>query len=216
VPADMHPPPEETPRPPLSGREQPPPPIQLPTTSPASIMAGIRHSSDPPLAPPTNRASTAPVTLASVPEARETPASAAAAGASAPWAGMPVLVVDDDSLTRMLMKRMLTRLGCRVFTAENGELALEMITASPRSTPATEDAPPTPSARGSVSDEAIGPQWSEECRFGVVFLDNQMPVLSGLEAVQQLRHAGRRDFVVGVTGNALLSDQEEYLEAGAD
>jgi len=24
------------------------------------------------------------------------------------------------------------------------------------------------------------------------------------------------DFVVGVTGNALLSDQEEYLDAGAD
>ncbi|KAF8916087.1 hypothetical protein CPB85DRAFT_1432450 [Mucidula mucida] len=34
--------------------------------------------------------------------------------------------------------------------------------------------------------------------------------------VTQLRQAGRKDFVVGVTGNALISDQKEYIEAGAD
>ena len=56
----------------------------------------------------------------------------------------------------------------------------------------------------------------ERYRYAVVFLDNQMPVLSGLEAVAKLRAMGRRDFVVGVTGNALLSDQQEYLEAGVD
>lgn len=33
--------------------------------------------------------------------------------------------------------------------------------------------------------------------------------MSGLEAVGQLRDAGREDFVVGVTGNALVSDQGE-------
>ena len=49
-----------------------------------------------------------------------------------------------------------------------------------------------------------------------MFLDNQMPVLSGLDAVARLRAMGRKDFVVGVTGNALLSDQQEYLEAGVD
>jgi hypothetical protein len=33
--------------------------------------------------------------------------------------------------------------------------------------------------------------------------------MSGIEAVGQLRDAGREDFVVGVTGNALVSDQGE-------
>jgi hypothetical protein len=33
--------------------------------------------------------------------------------------------------------------------------------------------------------------------------------MTGLEAVAQLRDAGRQDFVVGVTGNALVSDQGE-------
>lgn len=84
------------------------------------------------------------------------------------------------------MSRLLTRLGCTVSTAENGEIALEM-----------------------VLNGFSG-------RFAVVFLDNQMPVMSGLSMVTKLRKAGRKDFVVGVTGNALLSDQEEYLEAGVD
>lgn len=100
--------------------------------------------------------------------------------------GLRVLVVDDDALTRTMMTRLLTRLGCTVSTAENGEIALEMVLSG----------------------------YSE--RFAVVFLDNQMPVMSGLSMVAKLRKAGRKDFVVGVTGNALLSDQEEYLEAGVD
>lgn len=137
---------------------------------------------------------------------------------------MPVLVVDDDSLTRMLMKRLLTRLGCRVTTAENGEAALELLTGSPRPSPSTEDVPATPDARavseegtlGSASNASMHTWWSEESKYAVCFLDNQMPICSGLEAVSRLRRAGRKDFVVGVTGNALLTDQEEYLEAGAD
>ena len=100
--------------------------------------------------------------------------------------GLRVLVVDDDALTRTMMSRLLTRLGCVVTTAENGEVALEMVLSG------------------------------HDGRFAVVFLDNQMPVMSGLTMVTKLRKAGRNDFVVGVTGNALLLDQEEYLEAGVD
>ncbi|KAK0214829.1 hypothetical protein IW262DRAFT_1403139 [Armillaria fumosa] len=119
-----------------------------------------------------------------------------------------VLVVDDDALTRRLMTRMLERLGCCVTTAENGEVALGILLgqspvtktpASDNSSPILEDLPP-PTQR----------------RFMVVFLDNQMPVMSGLKTVSHLREVGRRDFVVGVTGNALITDQKEYLEAGVD
>ncbi|KAI0773246.1 hypothetical protein BD413DRAFT_473180 [Trametes elegans] len=125
-----------------------------------------------------------------------------------------VLVVDDDLLTRRLMSRMLTRLGCRVTTAENGEVALDLILTghAQRETPSSED-----TGSGGLSYEGVsGGGASEECRFAVVFLDNQMPVLSGLDAVSKLRQMGRKDFVVGVTGNALLSDQQEYLDAGVD
>jgi osomolarity two-component system sensor histidine kinase SLN1 len=131
---------------------------------------------------------------------------------------LDVLVVDDDPLTRTLMKRMLTRLGCSVTTAENGELGLELILGRP-----VDDPRP-----------AIVPR----PRFAAVFLDNQyvldafslspcqkqtysplscrMPIMTGVEAVARLRSEGRDDLVIGVTGNALLSDQEEYLAAGVD
>lgn len=124
--------------------------------------------------------------------------------------GMRVLVVDDDPLTRKLMSRMLSRLGCKVTTAENGEIALDLIlNPAARTTPSSEDT----GSSGLVLEENWGP--GDE-RYAVVFLDNQMPVMSGLEAVGKLRRRGRRDFVVGVTGNALLTDQQEYLDAGVD
>jgi osomolarity two-component system sensor histidine kinase SLN1 len=124
---------------------------------------------------------------------------------------MQVLVVDDDPWTRTLMKRMLTRLGCKVFTAENGEVALEMILGSIELTPSSDDSHPS----GPILDQPGAPQ-AEENKFNVIFLDNQMPVLSGLKVAARLREMGRHDFIVGVTGNALLTDQEEYLSAGAD
>lgn len=122
-----------------------------------------------------------------------------------------VLVVDDDQLTRKLMKRMLGRLGCDVSTAENGLIAFELITGDGR-TPSSESCEPSRSSSSPGREEAA----YDMPRYELVFLDNQMPVLSGLELVAKLREMGRPDFIVGVTGNALLSDQEEYQEAGVD
>jgi signal transduction histidine kinase/DNA-binding response OmpR family regulator len=39
----------------------------------------------------------------------------------------PVLVIDDDSITRASMRKMLERQGCRVTEAENGEIALSSL-----------------------------------------------------------------------------------------
>ncbi|KAF7309918.1 hypothetical protein MIND_00364100 [Mycena indigotica] len=123
---------------------------------------------------------------------------------SPPPIGLRVLVVDDDAMTRMLMTRMLERLGCRVSSAENGEVALQKILA--------EDSSPVQSSASAEPPPLV----TGEPKFAVVFLDNQMPKLSGVKLVERLRAMKRTDFVVGVTGNALLTDQQEYLEAGAD
>ena len=138
---------------------------------------------------------------------------------------LPVLVVDDDKMTRMLMRRMLERLKCVVTTAVNGQQALELITrvgdGRGVDTPGSDeggyfaDGCVANSSTGQGPDGLFTPRTSES-EFALVFLDNQMPVLSGVEMVRKLRKLGREDFVVGVTGNALLPDQEEYLAAGAD
>ncbi|KAF8332759.1 uncharacterized protein EI90DRAFT_3288937, partial [Cantharellus anzutake] len=121
-----------------------------------------------------------------------------------------VLVVDDDGLTRRLMTRMLQRLGCTVETAEDGLIALTLLVSgerpplSPPATPLEIDCTPP----GEVMEK-------EGC-FHVIFLDNQMPHLSGVEMTKRLRKFGRRDLIIGVTGNATTEDQKEYVEAGAD
>ncbi|KAG5644868.1 hypothetical protein DXG03_007509 [Asterophora parasitica] len=130
--------------------------------------------------------------------------------------GLPVLVVDDDPLTRTLMKRILTRLGCQVSTAENGEVALEMILGPMGLYALTPSSDASGNLGPILEQEMEEKEYTAEGKFAVVFLDNQMPVLSGLKAVAKLRELGRKDLIVGVTGNALLTDQQEYLEAGVD
>ena len=100
---------------------------------------------------------------------------------------LSALVVDDDSLTRRLMSRMLSRLGHMVTTVDNGKKAVDLI----------------------LENAADNP-------FDIVFLDNQMPIMTGVEAVAALRQVGNDTYVVGCTGNALREDQDEYLSSGAN
>ena len=133
--------------------------------------------------------------------------------------GLQVLVVDDDRMTRLLMTRMLERLRCIVTTAVNGKQALQILLGEEQSsdTPAEELEQDFPIVgQGAPRDSASVHTVYKEGKFAITFLDNQMPVMSGVEMVRKLRMQGREDFIVGVTGNALLPDQEEYLEAGAD
>jgi len=122
---------------------------------------------------------------------------------------LPVLVVDDDPLTRTLMRRILGRLGCSVTCAENGEIALEIILGQ---RPIKGSTPSSDLSRDSGPILEQEPDLPPQPRqFAVVFLDNQMPVMSGLRVVERLRELGRTDFVVGVTGNALLSGMLYFL-----
>ncbi|KAL8283844.1 hypothetical protein RQP46_005276 [Phenoliferia psychrophenolica] len=113
-----------------------------------------------------------------------------------------VLVVDDDTLTRRLMSRMMERLGCLVDSAENGKVALEMLLATTDAD--KEETPP-----------GVDPRSSAPCSYDVTFLDNQMPILTGPEVVSRLRALARDDLVVAITANAQLSEQEAFTRNGA-
>ncbi|KAG5654169.1 hypothetical protein H0H81_006551 [Sphagnurus paluster] len=174
------------------------------STDVKTSMKTVTTPTPTPTLTPTDTTHTTPtLAIGSPTETHPVPMSTSNATFSSSPAETPqVLVVDDDPLTRTLMKRMLTRMGCMVTTAENGYIALEILTGSPKSSDTV------------LLEPSVPPD--KERHFTVVFMDNQMPVMSGLKAIQRLREVGRRDFVVGVTGNALLADQNEYLEAGAD
>lgn len=164
--------------------------------------------------------SPSPTGLTSAPSSGQDSTTTTATAATTPTptltdSPLRVLVVDDDQLTRKLMRRMLQRLGCAVSTAENGQIAFDLITGEGR-TPASEACeasvvapglvqPPASPAASASYDSGAGtpgmekPQYDGP-RYELVFLDNQMPVLSGLGLVSKLRQLGRTDFVVGVTG----------------
>lgn len=124
---------------------------------------------------PSNDMATQATKLTPVGEVGHNPiASASTTNASSPTPdlippGMPVLVVDDDALTRRLMGRMLTRLGCEVATAENGEAAIELIIHPP----------------GADTGKTRGPKvpWNETSTYAVVFLDNQASALPAVAAI---------------------------------
>ena len=182
--------------------------VELPAR-PNFIDGGFGHVSTPSDSAHSTASASTPGTTASRSVSPSPGQGAAGALASTPgsagaWeAGMRVLVVDDDPLTRKLMSRMLTRFGCRVSTAENGEIALDLILGGhARLTPSSEgeELAISNAASGSGAHSAVSGSGTEEYKYAVVFLDNQMPVLSGLDVVRRLRELGRKDFVVGVTG----------------
>lgn len=55
-----------------------------------------------------------------------------------------------------------------------------------------------------------------EEELALIITDNQMPNLSGIQASRELRAMGYRGVIVGVTGNALADDQQEFIRSGAD
>lgn len=54
--------------------------------------------------------------------------------------------------------------------------------------------------------------------YDIIFMDVQMPLLSGIEATQTIKQtcAGKAPFIVAVTAHAIKGDSEKYLAAGMD
>ena len=53
-------------------------------------------------------------------------------------------------------------------------------------------------------------------KYKVVLMDNLMPTMNGLDASKAMRDAGYPYLIVGITGNAMQDDLDEYLSSGAD
>jgi CheY-like chemotaxis protein len=70
---------------------------------------------------------------------------------------------------------------------------------------------------GSVAIEKAQDSYkSRNCYPDVIFMDHQMPVMTGLLAVRRLRADGCDSVILMVTGHALPDDVESFMNAGAD
>lgn len=53
-------------------------------------------------------------------------------------------------------------------------------------------------------------------RFNLLIVDNLMPNMTGVEMTRKLREKGYPYLIIGLTGNVMEQDMNEFLEAGAD
>jgi signal transduction histidine kinase/CheY-like chemotaxis protein len=98
-----------------------------------------------------------------------------------------VLLAEDNKVNQLVAVAMLEKQGHAVTVVRNGQEALDMLEAE---------------------------------SFDLVLMDMQMPVMGGIEATREQRRrerlAGGHMAIVGLTANAMKSDEEDCLAAGMD
>ena len=123
------------------------------------------------------------------------PPPAEGAGTAAPpapenFAGRRLLLAEDIAINREIAVMSLKRFGFEVETAENGQVALDML------------------------------KKSEPGYYDAVLMDIQMPVMDGHEASRQIRALGNRELasvpIVAMTANAFVEDVEAEKSSGID
>ncbi|MDD3334257.1 MAG: transporter substrate-binding domain-containing protein [Eubacteriales bacterium] len=102
--------------------------------------------------------------------------------------GLPILVVEDNELNRMIAQEMLKRAGAIVDAAEDGIAALARFTASPQG------------------------------YYAAIIMDIQMPRMNGLDCTRAIRALERPDGktvpIVAMSANAFDEDVQASLAAG--
>ena len=53
-------------------------------------------------------------------------------------------------------------------------------------------------------------------KYNIIFLDNFMPIMNGVDCTRKLRKHEYENIIIGLTGNALDEDVAEFTDAGAD
>ena len=97
-----------------------------------------------------------------------------------------ILIVDDSALNRKMLRKCYAQQDYEVDEAIDGQAAVERVF----------------DGSGEV--------------FDVISLDNLMPRMNGPETACELRRRGYTGKIIGVTGNVLKEDMQEFLDKGAD
>jgi CheY-like chemotaxis protein len=99
-----------------------------------------------------------------------------------------VLVAEDMDINAQILIRLLGQKGIKADRAENGQVALDMFTAS------------------------------EVGTYDAIFMDMRMPVMNGLESATAIRALDRADAktvpIIALTANAFDEDVERSLQSG--
>ena len=100
--------------------------------------------------------------------------------------GCNILVADDRRDVWLVAKHFLERAGATVKIASDGQEAVDLV------------------------------KQSDDVKFDLVFMDIQMPILNGHEAVRKLRKLGFKMPIVALTAAAMKGEKQVCIEAGCD
>lgn len=106
--------------------------------------------------------------------------------------GYDVLVVDDSSLNRKMLCKLLRTLKCTMEEADDGLKAVERVRARMAQSPGLNR------------------------MYDVILMDFVMPNMDGPTATQAIRALGYSGPILGVTGNTLDSDVTHFIQCGAN
>lgn len=102
--------------------------------------------------------------------------------------GKNILVCEDHPVNQTLVKEMLERQGCNVFTVPNGQIAVDLFWHKPMGS------------------------------FDAILMDIRMPVLDGLSATKRIRELPREDSktipIIALSANAYSEDINKSMAAG--
>jgi signal transduction histidine kinase/DNA-binding response OmpR family regulator len=107
-----------------------------------------------------------------------------------------VLVVDDNSVNRKILAKMLNTFGIQHNMACNGKEAVDAILASRNNPP-------------NASNTSLP-------RYGLVFMDVSMPIMDGNTAIQTIRQANINVPIVALSANVLSEERNRTISLGAD
>ena len=106
----------------------------------------------------------------------------------ADFTGRRILLVEDNLINMEIASMILTQAGFEVETAENGQIAVDMV------------------------------RESEPGYYDAVLMDIQMPVMDGYEATRAIRALDNRELasvpILAMTANAFKEDEDAAMEAG--
>ena len=104
------------------------------------------------------------------------------------FSGRRLLLVEDNMINMEIAHMILSQAGFTVETAENGKIALDMVSAS------------------------------EPGYYSAILMDIQMPVMDGYEATRAIRSLNNKELaeipILAMTANAFKEDEQAVMEAG--
>ena len=121
---------------------------------------------------------------------------------SEPPSSLHVLVVEDSAVARLMLVKMLKSLKCTTEEAEDGAVAVRMVQAT--------------IVRNNGSEDEVENTQPVAHAFDLILCDSVMPNLAGPEAVKQIRAMGFTNPILGVTGNTLPEQVEDFIAHGVN